>query len=87
MDNRTEATITAYASLAVKRSQKPVTNPTSYKRKAATGCRTNPELARLLDLFPDAPPEHVALWLHGDKGTQAHYRRKDELTPTEDTPA
>lgn len=79
MDKRVDATVAAYAALAVKRSVKPVTTPTSYKRKAATTCRADPELARLLDLFPDAPAEHVALWLHGDKGTQAHYRRKDEV--------
>lgn len=87
VDNRRDATVAAYASLAVKRSPKPVTNKASYMRSAATSCNADPELTRLLALFPTAPAEHVALWLHGDKGTQAHYLRSDELATIHPFPA
>jgi hypothetical protein len=38
-------------------------------------------LARWLELFPTAPADAVAGWLHGDKGSMRYYPRVDELAP------
>ena len=37
------------------------------------------QLDRWLELFPTAPPDAVAAWLHGDKGSMRYYERADEL--------
>jgi hypothetical protein len=38
-----------------------------------------PELDKWVDMFPTAPPDAVAGWLHGDKGSMNYYPRSDEL--------
>lgn len=86
VDNREPLVVAEYARLALQAAKK-VTNPTSYRKAAVRTCRADPELPRLLALFPTAPASAVAAWLHGDKGSQQHFPRADELTPTEDTPA
>jgi hypothetical protein len=37
-------------------------------------------------LFPTAPADAIAAWLHGDKGSMRYYPRADELAATEDGP-
>lgn len=100
MDKRADAVAVEYARMAVTNARG-VTNPKAYRRKAENTCRADPELQRLLGMFPTAPASAVAAWLHGDKGSQQYYSRTDELVrlmndtgvgyhlnpPTEDTPA
>jgi len=50
--------------------------------------RGNPDMDRWLEMFPSAPPDAIAAWLHGDKGSMRYYERADELaTITELRPA
>ncbi len=87
MDNRADLVAAEYARMAVTNARG-VTNPKAYGRKAADTCKADPELHRLLGMFPTAPASAVAAWLHGDKGSQQYYPRTDELpTTTEDTTA
>lgn len=75
----------AYAQMALERTTPKPSNPAAWY--AATGRRiaADPELARLADLFPTAPPDAVAAWLHGDKGSQRYYPRLDEIPAEPDT--
>ena len=43
-------------------------------------------LPRWLDMFPTAPPDAVAAWLHGDKGSMRYYPRADEIAAAQDGP-
>ncbi len=87
VDNRADSVAAEYARMAVTNARG-VTNPKAYSRKAANTCKADPELHRLLGMFPTAPASAVAAWLHGDKGSQQYYPRTDELpTTTEDSTA
>jgi hypothetical protein len=66
----------------------PVTSEAGYADKARTRALADPELVRLLDLFPTAPADVIAAALHGEKHSLANWPRSDELptTPTEESP-
>jgi general stress protein YciG len=68
-----------YEQIALERSKSPVPNPVAYKAAARKTCLAMKELTRWADLFPTAPPDAVAGWLHGDRGSMAYYPRADEL--------
>jgi hypothetical protein len=58
------------------------------KRYHAEQVTANPDLEHWLALFPTAPPDAIAAWLLGDKGSMRYYPRSDELaTVTELRPA
>ena len=77
VDNRRRKVISHYANTALHNASN-VTNPKAYHLKAQHTAATNPDLDRWLDMFPDAPPDAIAAWLHGDRGSMAYYKRADE---------
>jgi hypothetical protein len=82
VDNRRTEVVRLYAIEAVKRG-----NPRSasaYMAKARATADANPDLDRWLDMFPDAPADAVAAWLHGEKGSMAYYDRADEIAARDD---
>ncbi len=60
-------------------------NPTSYANAATRRIANDPELARFAALFPTAPPDAIAGWLHGDKHSMSYYPRSDELDTNDAT--
>ncbi len=57
----------------------PVRHPSGYAMKLGGSARAHPDFDRWLEMFPTAPPDAVAAWLHGDKGSMRYYERADEL--------
>jgi hypothetical protein len=84
-DGRVGEILDRYAHIAVERGHD-VKDPDAYARKARRSCQGNPDLLRWLDLFPTAPADAIAGWLHGDKGSMAYYPRADELADAADGP-
>lgn len=68
----------AYSAIAFQRA-KNVGNEVTWRKAARDRIITDEELHRLAALFPTAPADAVAAWLHGDKGSMAYYPRVDEL--------
>jgi hypothetical protein len=54
-------------------------NPAGYRKKLEHAARENPEMVRLLALFPTAPASAIVAALYGDKGSLRYYPRADEL--------
>lgn len=51
-----------------------------------TRVSADPNLERWSAMFPTAPADAIAAWLHGDKGSQQYYPTADELAAAEDGP-
>ena len=65
-----------------------IKSDTGIRRHFTQQVTENHNLPKWCDLFPTAPADAVAAWLHGDKGSMRYYPRKDELaTVTELRPA
>jgi hypothetical protein len=87
--SRRDATLNAYADLALEQAEGTGTEIRSYdayKRKARSTAAAMPDLQRWLDMFPDAPPNALACWLMGDKHSMAYYTRADELATVHTLP-
>jgi len=56
-----------------------INRPTAWAAAVATRCAGNPDLDRWAQMFPTAPADAIAAWLHGDKGSMRYYPRTDEL--------
>lgn len=50
-----------------------------YEAKARRSALAHEDIGRFAALFPTAPADAVAGWLHGDKGSMRYYPRADEL--------
>lgn len=89
--SRLSAIADAYASLAYRlavNAGRKITYEHKWKAKARTTALGLEDTARLAAMFPTAPADAVAAWLHGDKGSMQYYPRRDELaTVTELRPA
>lgn len=57
-----------------------------WKAKARRTALAMPDLTRWAVMFPTAPADAVAAWLHGDKGSMRYYQRADEIAAAEDGP-
>jgi uncharacterized protein YbjQ (UPF0145 family) len=80
--SRLDETADAYGQKAFEnavKSGRAIGDPIRYKRKVATEAKGNPELRRLLDLFPTAPASVIVAALYGDKGALRYYDRADEM--------
>lgn len=65
-----------------------IKNESGFSEFMAGKARGNPDLDRWLEMFPAAPTDAIAAWLHGDKGSMRYYERSDEIaTVTELRPA
>lgn len=79
VDNRRDEVLARYGLIAAdKRNAK---NPNAYAATAAKRISTDPEVDRLIAMFPTAPADAIAAWLHGDRGSMRYYPRADELAP------
>jgi hypothetical protein len=53
--------------------------PAGLKRHLHAKALDHPDLERWADLFPTAPPDAIAAWLLGDKGSMRYFPLKGEL--------
>lgn len=75
-DNRIEQIVAAYAVQALRTAAERGTrigDAEAYQRKAALTGRSHDDLHRYAAEYPDAPPDAVAAWLHGDKHSMPYY--------------
>ena len=56
-----------------------IKSDTGIRRHFTQQVTENHNLPKWCDLFPTAPADAVAAWLHGDKGSMRYYPRRDEL--------
>ncbi|MGB8858911.1 MAG: hypothetical protein WCC60_06630 [Ilumatobacteraceae bacterium] len=85
---RKERVIDAYVRIGLDaaRQRGPIRSEPGMTRHLHDQATANPDLNRWLDMFPDAPPDAVAGWLHGAKGSMQYYRRADEIAAADDGP-
>jgi hypothetical protein len=86
-DPRYEQVVEHYARIALEKGTArggSVGNERAYRDTAARAVREREELPRWLEMFPTAPPDALAAWLHGDKGSQRYFPRCDELEQSGD---
>ena len=60
-----------------------VKSETGLRRYLTEQARQNPNLTKWASMFPTAPTDAVAGWLHGDKGSMRYYPRADEIAETD----
>ena len=64
----------------------PIKSAAGIRRHFAEQATQNPNLPKWSAMFPTAPTDAVAAWLHGDKGSMRYYPRVDEIAAAEDGP-
>lgn len=80
--HRRDECLEGYASVGLEAARKRGTivgHPNGYKRKLKEAAMADPELDRLLELFPDAPASVIVAAMYGDKGGLRYYQRADEV--------
>lgn len=89
--SRQQEVIAHYVRLGVQGMEdraQPIKSDTGIRAHFTEQAKAHDKLALWCDLFPTAPADAVAAWLHGDKGSMRYYPRADELaTVTELRPA
>jgi hypothetical protein len=63
-----------------------IKSTTGITRHFTEQCATNSNLNAWMALFPTAPADAIAAWLHGDKGSMRYFQRADEIAAAEDGP-
>jgi hypothetical protein len=84
VDKRRQAIVALYARMALdkaKGSGAVIGSDQAYMNKASKTARTHVDLERYASEFPEAPPDAVAAWLHGDKHSMAYYEHVPAGTP------